>query len=282
MRLAAYCRVSTDKAEQKLSLENQQSFCSGYANENGFRLVRIYTDDGISGKQMKNRQGFMQMIADGEKGEFDVLAVKDVSRFARNTCDFLDGIRRLKAAGIDVRFLGSNSSAMTDSEFILTIYAALAQQESENLSKRVIFGKTENAKKGRVPNLIYGYDKVNNFTLALNKTESENIRKVFELYTVELLSCGDVAKLFNSSGVKTKLGGRWTQKSVSRILKNPIYIGRLINHKSTTADFLSGTRKALPESEWFFHDRPELRIVSDDVFLTANEILKSRVTGRGR
>lgn len=281
MRLAAYCRVSTDKAEQKLSLENQQSFYREFARENNFRLVRIYSDEGISGKQMKNRQGFMQMISDGERGEFDLLAVKDVSRFARNTCDFLSGIRRLKAMGIDVRFLSSNSSILTDSEFILTIYAALAQQESENLSKRVIFGKTENARKGRVPNLIYGYDKLNTFTLIVNKNEGNNICKVFNLYTNEMLSCGAIAEVFNQANIKTKLGGRWTQKSISRIIKNPIYTGRLINHKSTTADFLSGTRKNLPESEWFFHERPELKIVSDEIFSLANEILQSRVTSRG-
>ena len=282
MRLAAYCRVSTDKAEQKLSLCNQQSFYREYAKENGRELVRIYSDEGLSGKQMKNRESFLRMIEDGEKGEFDLLAVKDVSRFARNTCDFLNGVRRLKARGIDVRFLSSNSSVFTDSEFILTIYAALAQQESENLSKRVIFGKTETARQGRVPGTIFGYDKSNNFTLTINKSEALTVCKVFTLYTSDNLSCSAIAQIFNENSVPTKLRGEWTQKSISRIIKNPIYIGRLINHKSTTADFLSGTRKALPESEWFVHERPELRIVSDDIFFLANDILKSRVSNRSR
>lgn len=281
MRLAAYCRVSTDKAEQKLSLSNQQSFYREYAKENGLELVHIYSDEGISGKQMKNREGFLKMIDDGERGDFDLLAVKDVSRFARNTCDFLSGVRRLKARGIDVRFLSSNSSVFTDSEFILTIYAALAQQESENLSKRVIFGKTETARQGRVPGTIFGYDKLDNFTLKVNKSEAATICKVFRLYASDGLSCGAIARFFNDNSVPTKLRGAWTQKSISRIIKNPIYIGRLINHKSTTADFLSGTRKTLPESEWFVHERPELRIVSDEIFFLANEILKSRVSSRG-
>ena len=281
MRLAAYCRVSTDKAEQKMSLSNQQSFYREYAKENGLELVHIYSDEGISGKQMKNREGFLKMIDDGERGEFDLLAVKDVSRFARNTCDFLSGIRRLKARGIDVRFLSSNSSVFTDSEFILTIYAALAQQESENLSKRVIFGKTETARQGRVPGTIFGYDKLDNFTLKINKKESAIICKVFELYVNDGLSCGAIARIYNDNSVPTKLRGAWTQKSISRIIKNPIYIGKLINHKSTTADFLSGSRKALPQSEWFVHERPELRIVSDEIFFLANEILKSRVSSRG-
>lgn len=282
MRLAAYCRVSTDKEEQILSLKNQQSFYEEYAVKNGFELVGIYTDEGISGKQMKNRSGFLKMLIDGEKGIFDILAVKDVSRFARNTCDFLSGVRRLKSCGIDVRFLGSNSSVFSDSEFILTIYAALAQQESETLSKRVIFGKTENARKGRVPNVIYGYDKVDNFTLTVNREEGENICKVFNLYICEMLSCGAIAELFNQSRIKTKCGGSWTQKTVSRILKNPIYTGRLINHKSTTADFLSGTRRELPPEEQFVHIRPELRIVSDEDFNSAALIMQSRVRSRGR
>ena len=280
LRLAAYCRVSTDKAEQKLSLENQQSFYTEFAKENNFQLVRIYTDEGISGKQMKNRLGFINMIEDGERGEFDILAVKDISRFARNTCDFLTGIRKLKSVGVDVRFLSSNSSVMTDSEFILTIYAALAQQESENLSKRVIFGKTENARKGRVPNLIYGYDKLNTFTLIVNQNEGYNVCKVFKLYIENRLSLTEIANRFNQNGIKTKLGGRWSAKTIGRIIRNPIYIGRLVNHKSTTADFISGTRRILPENEHFVHLRPELRIVSDEVFERANAILCD--TNRGR
>lgn len=282
MRLAAYCRVSTDKAEQKLSLENQRSYYRRYAEDNGFTLVGIYCDEGISGKQTKNREGFMKMIADGESGRFDLLAVKDVSRFARNTCDFLGGIRRLKAKGIDVRFLGTNSSVFTDSEFVLTIYAALAQQESENLSRRVIFGKTETAKRGRVPRVIYGYDKVDNFTLKVNESEAETVRKVYTLYTSESLSCGGIAKQLTELGAPTKLGGDWTGKAVSRILKNPIYTGRLINHKTVTADFLSGARRDLPESERFVHERPELRIVSDEIFDLAGKILESRVKSGGR
>ncbi len=280
LRLAAYCRVSTDKEEQKLSLENQRSYYAEYARENNFRLVRIYSDEGISGKQMRNRAGFLNMIEEGERGEFDILAVKDVSRFARNTCDFLTGIRRLKAVGIDVRFLGTNSSIFTDSEFILTIYAALAQQESENLSKRVIFGKTETARKGRVPNLIYGYDKVDNFTMIVNQYEGYNIRKVFLLYTENGLSLTAIADKFNAENVQTKLGGRWSAKTVGRIIRNPIYIGKLINHKTVTADFISGTRREVPENERFIHIRPELRIVSDEIFELANAILRD--TDRGR
>ena len=280
LRLAAYCRVSTDKEEQRLSLENQRSYYSEYARENNFRLVRIYSDEGISGKQMRNRREFLKMIDEGERGGFDILAVKDVSRFARNTCDFLTGVRRLKAAGVDVRFLDTGSSVMTDSEFILTIYAALAQQESENLSKRVIFGKTENARKGRVPNLIYGYDKVDNFTLIVNQNEGYNICKVFSLYTEECLSLTQIAAQFNENRIQTKLGGRWSAKTLSRIIRNPIYVGRLINHKTTTADFISGSRRELPESERFVHLRPELRIVSDEIFESANSILCD--TSRGR
>ncbi len=280
LRLAAYCRVSTDKEEQKLSLENQRSYYAEYARENNFRLVRIYSDEGISGKQMRNRVGFLNMIEEGERGEFDILAVKDVSRFARNTCDFLTGIRRLKAVGIDVRFLGTNSSIFTDSEFILTIYAALAQQESENLSKRVIFGKTETARKGRVPNLIYGYDKVNNFTMIVNQNEGYNVRKAFILYAENGFSLTNIADKFNSENVQTKLGGKWSAKTVGRIIRNPIYIGKLINHKTVTADFISGTRREVPENERFIHIRPDLRIVSDEIFELANAILRD--TNRGR
>ena len=160
MRMAAYCRVSTEKEEQLSSLENQREFFEQYADKEGDTLVKIYADEGISGKSMNKREAFTQLLEDSKIGAFDYVAVKDISRFARNTSDFLYGIRTLRSNGVDVRFLSNNQTVIGESEFVLTVFAALAQEESSNLSKRVIFGKRQNAKKGRVPNVVYGYNKI--------------------------------------------------------------------------------------------------------------------------
>ena len=100
MKIAAYCRVSTDKADQLNSLEAQKEFFSEYTQRTGDVLVKLYADEGISGTKIKNRKEFLSMMADAEKRMFDMVVVKDISRFARNTVDLLQNVRKLKALGI--------------------------------------------------------------------------------------------------------------------------------------------------------------------------------------
>ena len=140
MNIAAYCRVSTDKEDQLNSLEAQKEFFSEYTKRTGDYLVRLYADEGISGTKIKNRKEFLRMMADAEHGLFDMVVVKDISRFARNTVDLLQNVRKLKALGIETQFLTANMTSMGNSEFVLTIFGALAQEESANTSKRVKFG----------------------------------------------------------------------------------------------------------------------------------------------
>ena len=167
MKIAAYCRVSTDKDEQIDSLVHQKEFFDEYARKNGHELVRLYADEGISGTSLKKRDEFMRLIRDAKIGRFEMVVVKDVSRLARNTVDFLQSIRTLKSFGVNTLFLTANMDSLGESEFVLTLFGAMAQEESANLSKRVKFGKKVNAKKGRVPQRIFGYDRVDNFTLAI-------------------------------------------------------------------------------------------------------------------
>ena len=157
MRMVGYGRVSTDHEEQRDSLEHQQAFFQDFARARGHTLVRVYADQGISGKWLKKRDGFLQMLRDAERGEFELVVVKDISRFARNTVDSLESIRRLKALGIECIFVNNSLKVLGESEFIVTIMAAIAQEESANLSKRVKFGKDITSRKGRVPPRIYGY-----------------------------------------------------------------------------------------------------------------------------
>ena len=156
----AYCRVSTNKDEQLDSLEAQQEFFQLYAQNHGYQLVEIYADEGKSGTRMRNRTELLRLLADAQERRFDTVLIKDVSRLARNTVDFLTSIRRLKALDIAVIFINYDYTQAESSEFMLTMLSAIAQEESANTSKRVKFGKNLNAQKGRVPNFIYGYNKL--------------------------------------------------------------------------------------------------------------------------
>ena len=278
MNIAAYCRVSTDKEDQLNSLETQKEFFLEYTKRTGDNLIKLYADEGISGTKIKNRKEFQRMLADAEKGLFDMVVVKDISRFARNTVDLLQSVRKLKALGIETQFLTANMTSMGNSEFVLTIFGALAQEESANTSKRIKFGKKMNAEKGRVPNIVYGYDKTigDYFNLSINEEEAKVIRQMYKWYTEEGFGGAKIANMLNERGIKTKRGNNWSQNSVCRILTNEIYTGKIINGKEEVADFLTGQRKEKDESEWLVTIRPELRIIADEIFDKAQEILKGR------
>ena len=278
MNIAAYCRVSTDKEDQLNSLETQKEFFLEYTKRTGDNLIKLYADEGISGTKIKNRKEFQRMLADAEKGLFDMVVVKDISRFARNTVDLLQSVRKLKALGIETQFLTANMTSMGNSEFVLTIFGALAQEESANTSKRIKFGKKMNAEKGRVPNIVYGYDKTigDYFNLSINEEEAKVICQMYKWYTEEGYGGAKIANMLNERGIKTKRGNNWSQNSICRILTNEIYTGKIINGKEEIADFLTGQRKEKDESEWLVTVRPELRIIEDETFDKAQEILKGR------
>lgn len=278
MNIAAYCRVSTDKEDQLNSMEAQKDFFSEYTKHTGDTLVRLYADEGISGTKIKNRKEFLRMMADAERGLFDMLVVKDISRFARNTVDLLQNIRKLKALGIETQFLTANMTSMGNSEFVLTIFGALAQEESANTSKRVKFGKKINAEKGRVPNIVYGYDKTigDYFNLTINAEEAATVRQIYQWYTEEGYGAAKISNMLNQCGSRTKRNCSWSQNAICRILTNEIYVGKIVNGKQEVVDFLTGQRSEKDETEWLVMERPDLRIVDDETFEKAQEILYSR------
>lgn len=276
MEIAAYCRVSTDKEEQLDSLVHQKEFFSAYARQHGHHLVEIYADEGISGTSLKKRTQFQRLLRDAETGKFRMVVVKDVSRFARNTVDFLQSIRRLKALGVNTLFLTADMESLGESEFVLTVFGALAQEESVNLSKRVKFGKRINAQKGRVPRCVFGYDRVDNFTLEKNPSEAEIVREIYRKYLEEGMGCRSISLELNRSNKKTKLGCEWTPKTVRRILSNPLYCGKMINHKYEIADCLEGNQVRLPVNQHFCHERPEWAIISEEVFTRVQALLAER------
>lgn len=278
MNVAAYCRVSTDKEDQLNSLEVQKEFFQEYARKNNYHLVRLYADEGISGTKIKKRKEFQRMMADAEHGLFDMVVVKDISRFARNTVDLLESVRRLKTLGIEVQFLTANMTNMGGSEFVLTVMGALAQEESANMSKRVKFGKKMNAEKGRVPNIVYGYDKIKGeyFSLLINQEEAAIVRQIFRWYNYEGYGSAKIANMLNDQGYRTKRDCRWTQNAVCGILTNELYTGRIINGKQEVSDFLTGQRVNRDEADWMIVEKPELQIISREEFDLAQKILHER------
>lgn len=281
MKIAAYCRVSTEKEAQIDSLEKQIEFFNEFTKKNDYDLYKLYADEGISGKQIKHRKQFQAMMQDAKAKKFEKVVVKDVSRFARNTVDLLQSIRELKSYGIEVDFLNNGEIMEGGSEFILTILGAMAQQESANMSKRVKFGKDITAQKGRVPNIVFGYDKMpdERYTLKINEEEAKIVKEIFENYVYKGMGTTKIAWELNERGIRTKkTKSRWVQTSIVRMLKNPIYTGRVTNKKSEVTDFITGSRKDLPEEEWIVVEKPEMRIISDELFNKAQEILVQRST----
>ena len=240
----------------------------------GFYLT--LSDEGISGTSLKKRIEFQRLMQDAQMGLFEMVVVKDISRVARNTVDFLQSIRVLKSSGINVVFITANMTSLGDSEFILTIFGAMAQEESGNLSKRVKWGKKINAKKGRVPQRIFGYDRMDNFTLQINPMEAEVVRKIFRMYLKEGAGCRGISLALNADGAKTKFGCEWNPRGVRRILTNPIYCGHYVNNKYEIEDFLTGHQIRLPAEENFHHERPDWAIITVDEFKCAQIQIEER------
>ncbi len=279
MNIAAYCRVSTEKEDQLNSLEAQKEFFAQYTARTGDTLVELYADEGLSGTKIKNRKEFLRMMADAERGRFEMVVVKDISRFARNTVDLLQNVRKLKALGIETQFLTANMTNMGNSEFVLTLLGAMAQEESANTSKRVKFGKKLNAEKGRVPNLVFGYDKTigDYFNLTVNPEEAAVVRQIYQWYIDGGYGAHKIAQMLNQQQrIKTKRGCDWNQNGVMGILTNPLYTGKIVNGKQEVADFLTSRRVDRDASEWIVVDRPDLQIIEPEVFDRAQAVLQAR------
>jgi DNA invertase Pin-like site-specific DNA recombinase/ribosomal protein L44E len=244
-RVAAYCRVSTDKEDQVNSLENQIRFFTEYIQKNAtMQLVKVYYDNGISGTSMEKRESFLQMISDAENGGIDFILTKEVSRFARNTLDTLQYVRRLKQQNIGVIFMNDSLNTLEqEGEFRLTLMASLSQEESRKISERVKWGQKQRMEQGVVfGHSLPGYT-VQNGKLILHPEEAEIVKLIFHKYLLDGYSANALAKEFNQMGVQTNQIKKWSSTNILRILKNEKYVGDLCQKKSYTPDFLTHKKK---------------------------------------
>ena len=241
LRAAAYCRVSTDRAEQSGSLASQRSFFDDYIrNSDSMTLVGVFYDEGISGTTTLNRYGFNKMISLAVSGGIDIILTKEVSRFARNTVDTLNITRMLRAKGVGIIFINDNIDTRdSDGELRLSIMATIAQEESRKISERVRAGQATS----RANHVLYGngniigYDRVGP-TYVINEEQAETIRTVYTLYSQGL---GEKA-IVNELGLLGCKDGRgkvcWSCAKVSRILRNKTYMGMIGYRKSAVNNFL--------------------------------------------
>lgn len=241
VKVAAYCRVSTETDEQAASLESQRLYFRKYIeNHESWEFSGIYYDEGISGTQTVKRQGFNRMIEDALHHRIDLILTKEVSRFARNTVDTLSCTRRLKAEGIGVIFTIDNiDTRQPDGELRLTIMASLAQEESRKTSERVKWGQKRQMERG----VVFGRDllgyTVKNGQLEINEAEVPVVRAIFHKYTNEGKGTCVIARELLEEGMQPREAASWNPAVILRILRNEKYAGDLCQKKTITPDFLT-------------------------------------------
>lgn len=241
LRVAAYCRVSTDKYDQKNSFEGQKQYFTEYINSRpDWKLIGVYADEAITGTSTKKRKEFNMMIHDAHSGLFDLIITKEVSRFARNTVDVLKYTRELKEKDIGVLFINDNINTLDkDGELRLTIMASIAQEESRKTSERVKWGQQRRMEQGVVfGRNILGYN-LQNGVLTINEEEAKLIRHIYDKY-IGGKGLHIIAKELQEEGYKTKNGNsEWTNKAIRTILQNEKYCGDLKQKKTYTSDYLT-------------------------------------------
>lgn len=244
-RVAAYCRVSTDKDDQANSFESQKRYFKEYIDRNPeWELYQIFADEGISGTSTKKRQDFNRMIELAKAGCFDFIVTKEVSRFARNTVDTLQYTRELKKLGIGVLFLNDNINTLDpDAELRLTIMSSIAQEESRKTSERVKWGQRRRMEQGVVFGRdMLGYD-VRGGKMYINEKGAEIVRLIFHKFTNEGKGTHVIARELKEAGITPMRKRDWTNTVILRLLRNEKYCGDLVQKKTYTPDYLTHEKK---------------------------------------
>lgn len=282
LRVCAYCRVSTGTEEQKTSYESQIKYYKQKIKQNDeWELVDIYADEAISGTQVYKRINFKRMIDDALEGKIDLILVKSISRFGRNTVDILKYIRLLKEHNVAVYFEEENINTMKmQGEILLTVLSALAQQGSATISSSVALGARMKMKRGELVGHYapYGYrydDDIKN--LVIYEEEAEVVREVFRLYVEEGMGTGRIARTLNNRHIPSPTGRTWSSTVITRMIRNEKYVGDLLTGKTYTEDPI--TKKKIinhGEREKYYTENHHPAIVSRAIWNKANSLLDKR------
>ena len=286
LRVAAYCRVSTQIEEQLNSYEVQKNYYTDKINsEPKWTLAGIYADKGISGTNALKRDEFQKMIRACKRGKIDMIITKSISRFARNTVDCLNYIRKLKEYNVDVFFEEQGiHSKDTGSEFYITIYGSIAQSESENISANVRWGKDQRAKEGKVIfnyHNFLGYRKGKNGKPEIVENEAEIIREIYNMY-LSGNSLDGIAKTLTANGIKSPSNkDKWVVSTVKSILTNEKYKGDALINKTYTVDCISKKTKVNNgERPKYYVENNHPAIISAEVFNRTQEEFARRSSKR--
>jgi DNA invertase Pin-like site-specific DNA recombinase len=285
-KVAGYARVSTDSEEQYTSYEAQVDYYSKYIKNNpAWEYVGIYTDEGISGTNMKNREGFNQMVDDALDGKIDLIVTKSVSRFARNTVDSLSTIRKLKDAGVECYFEKENIHTFdSKGELLLTIMSSLAQEESRSLSENVTWGIRKRFADGKIL-LPYGnflgYRKGEDGLPEIIPEEAELVRRIYRMF-MDGESTNAIAEKFTKEKIPTPLGKkRWSIKTIESMLTNEKYKGCALLQKKFTVDFLSKkTKENEGEVPQYYVENSHPAIIEPEEWELVQIELKHRKTSK--
>ena len=282
VRVVYYGRVSTQHEAQVNAFENQIDFYAEILKRHpNWELVGSYDDKGITGTMAIKRPGFMKMISDAQKGEFDLIITREVSRFARNTVDSLAYTRQLKNHGVEVYFVNDNIWSLdSEVDFRLAIMSALSEQESIKISSRVSAGQKISQQKGVLygNGNILGYSYVKAIksidnTYEIVEEEAETVRMIYEMYVYKYMGAKAIATELQRLGRKNASGKcKWDATRVLRILKNRTYAGYLAYNKSVTVNLLEHRRIAKKDNEHKYVKGNFPAIISDELYNKAQAI----------
>ena len=280
IRVAAYCRVSSNSADQHNSYAAQiRVYKSLISKRSDWELVDIFADEGISGMKTDNRVEFQRMIRMCELKQIDLIITKSVSRFARNVRDALEYVRKLKLLGIGVQFEKEGISTLSlGDEMLLNTFSAIAQEESKSISMNQRLSIVKRMELGEYvdSNAPYGYRLIDK-KLVVYEPEAEIVQNIFALY-LKGFSTHEIARELNVQGVPTKSGkDTWRSSRVAYILKNERYIGDSFYQKTyrdTTVPFKQYTNRG--QEDRFYAEGTHMGIIDKDVFQTVQDLLNKR------
>ncbi len=277
LRVAAYCRVSSDSEDQLHSYAAQiKAYTAMVARQPNWQLVDIYADEGITGTDMEKRDDFKRMLTDCRKGRIDKILTKSVSRFARNTRDCLVTLRELAGQGVSVQFEKENidTGALT-TEMLVSVFASMAQEESMSISQNQRMSCQRRMERGEfiTCKAPFGYKLVNRKNLEIDEYEARLVRWIFTEY-LNGKSAEYLSEQLQLMAVPTTDGkGRWHHSAVYYILTNEKYIGDTLCQKKYTEGFPFIKKLNNGERDKYYVEQTHPAIISREIFEKAQEML---------
>lgn len=283
LKVAAYCRVSSDSDRLLHSLSAQVSYYNKLIQTNPeWDFAGVYSDEGISGTGIAKRKDFQRMIADAEAGKIDIILTKSIQRFARNTVDLLNTVRHLKEIGVEVRFEKERINSMTgDGELMLSILASFAQEEVNSLSQNVRWGAAKRMSSGKPHShpRTFGYLWEGDVYVPV-EPEASAVTQMFQMY-IDGKGQQEIANWLNEKGITTVKGCKWDSTKVGVVLANISYTGNMLLGKVYSPTPMSRNTKPnkgqLPK---YFVENSHEALITMEQFDAVQEEREKRKTGK--